>query len=274
MSIKTLLQGDVAAYFRDNADTPDTLWVFQHIPKTAGSSFRTEIARKLRPQANVALNGMGGRKFATVQSALDTFLGELRETPFRFASGHLSRPQIEAIQAAHPRVRLVTMLRDPVERVISDFRYQRTPKHAGHEQFIERFPSFESYLESPLSHNRQFEFLRRGPEADTAAVIADLESHYAFVGLTEMYPLARHLLLALIGIEDAQPPETRNRTEARAENEIPGLDALRPRIRELNAQDEAIYEHFRAGLRAQREPLQKFLRQRRAAGRRPAKAAV
>lgn len=264
MSIGLLLNGDVAGYFRENADAPGLLWVFQHIPKTAGSSFRTEIARKLRPQANVAINGMGGRHFSSVQGALDAFLEELPQRRFRFASGHLNRRQVASIQAVCTRpVRLATMLRRPVDRVISDYRYQRTPKHGGHEKFIAQFPDLGSYLESRISQNRMYEYLKADRDASVDGVIADLESNYAFVGLTEMYPLARHLLFALLGIEQAPVPEARNRTQANAENEIPDLDRLLPRIRELNAADEAIYSHFLTRYRQQRQAVLEFLRDRR-----------
>lgn len=263
MSIGQLLNGDVAGYFHENADVPGILWVFQHIPKTAGSSFRTEIARKLRPQANIAINGMGGRHFSSVQEALDTFLDELPKRKFRFASGHLNRRQIATIQTCGRQVRLATMLRKPVDRVISDFRYQRTPKHGGHEKFIAQFHDFESYLESRNSQNRMFEYLKADRGASVDSVIADLEANYAFVGLTEMYPLARHLLFALLGIEQPPSPEARNRTQASPENEIPNLDALRKRIRQLNAEDEAIYSHFQARYRTHREAMLQFLRERR-----------
>ncbi|MGQ0619785.1 MAG: hypothetical protein ACT4QA_07665 [Panacagrimonas sp.] len=263
MSIGLLLNGDVASYFRENADVPGVLWVFQHIPKTAGSSFRTEIARRLRPQANVAVNGMGGRHFSSVQEALDTFLDELPRRKFRFASGHLNRRQIASIETCGRPVRLATMLRKPVDRVISDFRYQRTPKHAGHQKFIAQFPDFESYLESRSSQNRMFEYLRTGSASSADSVIADLEANYTFVGLTEMYPLARHLLFTLLGIEQTPAPESRNRTQASSDNEIPNLDTLRERISRLNADDEAIYSHFLGRYRENREAIVQFLRDRR-----------
>lgn len=259
MSISQLLNGDVAAYFHANADTPGLLWVFQHIPKTAGSSFRAEIARQMRPQANVAINGMGGRQFASVQAALDAFLKELPQRRFRFASGHLQRRQIASIEHSGASTRVLTMLRNPVERVISDYRYQRTPKHAGHERFRAQYPDFESYLESRGSRNRMFEFLRREAAADVESVIADLEANYSFVGLTEMYPLSRRILFRLMGIAYGPVPEARNRTQASADNEIPGLDALRPRIRALNELDEAIYSHFLVRYRARREAILQWL---------------
>ncbi|HEX4871150.1 MAG TPA: hypothetical protein VFV27_02450 [Nevskiaceae bacterium] len=256
MAVETLLAGDIAGYFERNADQPGVLWLFLHIPKTAGTSFRAEIAERLKPQANICV----GAGYDTVQQALEAFLQPRPGKPVRFASGHLRRPQAEAVMASRAEVRLITMLRSPVTRVVSDYRYQRTPKHPGSAEFRERFPDFPSYLRWPGSQNRVFEFLKRGPTDRVADVIEDLESRYAFVGLTEMYGLSRRMLFQLLGL--GRPPEVqrRNTTEDREDNRIEDLESLLPELRALNDKDLQIYRHFAERLRARREAIVDYLR--------------
>jgi len=42
-----------AAYIDAGRDRPDSLWFFLHVPKTAGSSFREELASRLQPDVNI-----------------------------------------------------------------------------------------------------------------------------------------------------------------------------------------------------------------------------
>ena len=60
------------------------------------------------------------------------------------------------------KLKLITMLRDPAVRMISDYRYQTTPAHPVHREFVERFPTFEDYLATEWTRNRMFRFLRPG----------------------------------------------------------------------------------------------------------------
>lgn len=262
MPLVKLLNDDCAGYFADNADAPDALWLFLHIPKTAGTSFRAELAKRLRPNANICRNEGGSARlpsFPSVQAALDHFLAQqLPAGQVRFASGHLTRSQVDTIAARHPRPRLITMLRDPETRVVSDYRYQRTPKHPGHRQFIERYPTLESYVRSAASQDKMFEFLRRGPDDRAEDVIADLEANFAFVGLTEMYALSRRILFRLLG---AVPPpaEEKNRTQALPENAVRELETVLPLIRETNLRDAAIFRHFRQVYRDRREAIRAYL---------------
>lgn len=256
MALAALNAGDIKGYLRANGDTPQATWLFLHIPKTAGSSFRSELARRLLPEANITVNYADDLRPHNVKmdEAIERFCARAQREPVRFASGHLLRPMMARIEARLPETRLVTMLRDPVARVVSDFRYQRTPQHPPYRAFIERFPRFEDYLEARESQNKMTEFLRRAPDQSVAEIIDDIERSFAFVGITELYPLSFKLLMALLGDHSA-PTVYERRTEDSDENRIDNLDALTPRIREVNRVDMAIYKHFRTRLERQREAI-------------------
>lgn len=86
--------------------------VFVHIPKTAGTSFRTALCRgfaedKVSP--------------AFAASAI-TEDDRTRLAAYRVVSGHISMTDV---QRCFPQARLLTILRDPVDRCLSWYYYAR-----------------------------------------------------------------------------------------------------------------------------------------------------
>ncbi|HEX4872250.1 MAG TPA: sulfotransferase domain-containing protein [Nevskiaceae bacterium] len=256
MSVHLLLEGRWPDYLAEAADDPSALWLFLHIPKTAGSSFRAELANRLKPEANIAVDYTEAERpfHERLQAAVDGFRQAHAEQRHRFASGHIQAHHAAQIAADEPRLRLITMLRDPVARVVSDYRYQRTPAHPPHRSFIEQYPDFASYVRSPASQNLIHHYLRRSPEDSAEQVIEQVERDFTFVGITEMYYLSCRILFRLLGINE--PPSVyERRTEASEANQIDDLEALTAEIRALNDKDLTIYRHFHTRLKAQRTAL-------------------
>lgn len=228
----------------------EALWLFLHIPKTAGSSFRSALAARLKPEHNINIANLRGvrRRAGAFAQAIDEFLALDKEQRFVFASGHLVMPEIVRIQESLGRpVRLLTMLRDPVQRVISDYRYQRTPAHPAHEAFCAAFPTLESFVDSHRSQNKMFRYLALPGETVEAAT-ARIERDFSLVGLVEMYPLSVKLCSQLIG---PRFPATvsLNVTQNTGDNGVALSDELLDRIRRLNRKDQRLWDHFRKRLR-------------------------
>lgn len=243
--------GAWAQYLRDHADQPGRLWLFQHLPKTAGSSFRQELAEVLHPSANIHADHHDLQRPAldSLNEANQRFIAELPTRGYRFASGHLRQPQVEAIVAAWPNTVVFTMLREPVARMISDYRYMRTPAHPSHQQVIARYPRLEEYLAQPATHNKMFRFLRAHPRETVDELIARLESRYLLVGTQAHYDLCCTLLLRLLGRPRRQQVHNR-RTEDLASNQIPNLSELMPQLLAANQHDLRLYQHFASKLDA------------------------
>lgn len=224
----------------------DPLWLFLHIPKTAGSSFRTTLARHLQPDCNINIEGRRGtkRRHVAFAEAIDEFLALDKDKHFVFASGHINMAEAMRIQRNLGRpVRLLTMLREPVQRVISDYRYQLTPAHPTHERFRTAFPTLESFAESPRSQNKMLRYLAL-PGEPVDVTIARLEQDFGLVGLVEMYALTMRLCSELIGGNFA-PDTSLNVTQATSGNEIAVGKKLLDRTRQLNEKDERLWLHFR-----------------------------
>jgi hypothetical protein len=151
-------------------------------------------------------------------------------------------------------LRLMTMLRDPVKRVVSDYRYQRTPLHPQHLEFIKTFPTFESYFRSPWARNRMFQFLRPSEDASLDDCIRFVVDRFAFVGIVEMYALSFRLVTRLMGAERSHSSHER-KTPDSGDNEIELTSDLIAKLRKLNAADVALYEYFHAVM----VPLRQFV---------------
>lgn len=260
MPVKDFDRLPLAAYIDANrADNrADGFTLFQHIPKTAGSSLTGEMARHIRDYRNIFLtDATPGAGFeARMTARVEQFVtGEL-PAGYRCASGHLHREHVERILAARPDAFLFTFLREPVARFVSDYRYQCTPMHPGHEAFRARFPTIEDYLEAREGNKmtrfmlgRDVALTRRVPFEDA---LAWAEETFHFVGIQDNYPLSFGILMRLHGLA-ARPSHRKRVNEANAGGAGDITPELRARIEERNELDARLFAHFRAKLLAHKD---------------------
>ena len=246
-----------AAYIDAGRDRPDSLWFFLHVPKTAGSSFREELASRLQPDVNIFItyDDPTVTHDALLDRAMCKFLDPANGAWPRFASGHLYRSHIERLRHVRPDVKLITMLRDPVARLISDYRYQRTPAHPPYRQFIEAFPDFASYLACKPEQNKMHHYLSRYPGQPVDEVIDEVEREFTFVGTQEAYEFSCRALFALLGRMEA-PTIYARKTEDNTDNQVDGTAVLREEIEAANALDVKIYRHFSDRLESLRQAIE------------------
>ena len=255
--MELLFAGRIEDYLREAAIDADPC-IFVHVPKTAGTSLRSEIAGFLQPDVNIVVdyNDTSRSFHDRIDDAVTRFLARSATQPVRFASGHILDRHVTRIRARFPGARFVTFLRSPVERVVSDYRYQRSTRHPVHRDFIAAVPSLDAYLDIGPEQNKMAqhlvppELVARG---DVAACIDHVMRGYAFVGIQEMYPISFRLLTTLLG----QPMWPRVRENVNNENEADRRvtpEQIR-RIRDANALDAALYDHFAGGLAAVRDRL-------------------
>lgn len=250
----------------------DAFWFFLHIPKTAGSSFSTELATRLRPYRNIHVDY--SRHDLSHNEKLDLavseFVGHPRRDRFRSASGHVPLHRLQPVREAIPKTRIVTILRAPEARVISDYRYQRTPMHPGHESFKKTFPTLESYVESEVSHDKMAHFVGGGDDVDVETLLRRADEDFAFIGLLEMYPMSFNIIFSLMGIDGKAPAEHKRRTPDTPETRVEMTPELAARIEALNATDMALYRHVRRRLVKHRDAWKAVRRERAVAARRAA----
>lgn len=254
-----LLQRDFDGYFGGLADTQDDFWFFLHIPKTAGSSFWSEFNERLQPTLNIEINfSPEVPPEVSRRQGIDELLAARETQGVRAARAHVMCCDLEPLLRSIPRARLVTMLRSPVERMISDFRYSRTPAHPPYLRVIAKYPTLEDYVEDPNQQDKMVRYLQREKDEPISAIRDRLLEQFAFVGFAEFYPICRRVVGRLLG--NGKGPTRRLRaTESRPENEVQLDAALRRRIERLNERDQELFVLLSDAFRPIRGPLRSWL---------------
>lgn len=170
------------------------LLIFSHIPKTGGLTMRRIIDHHFRP----------GHIFKYPPHPKAKKLKKLKKSdtaPIRCVYGHC---RFGVHRYFHQPFKYITMLRDPVSRIISAYYFIRSsPSNKMHKKVSKM--SFEDFVfsqsqedYSPLS-NHQTRFISGKNEPDLGLAKQNLKNHYAFVGITEMYPESVFLLNRTMG---------------------------------------------------------------------------
>ncbi|MCC5974352.1 MAG: sulfotransferase family 2 domain-containing protein [Rubellimicrobium sp.] len=222
--------------------------VLIHIPKTAGSTLRATLAQALFHEGGInrKLIGIdeiqpGKPYFDGLAEAAAQRLPELFADGLQVMSGHFRyRDILPVLGAERHRIRLITFLRDPIRRALSDYVYSSSPIHPGHSSFRKSYPTFEAYARNPGEMNKQVDYLRPFEDAPLALTIDNALKNIDFVGLTEHFDSdARQLLEALGARYERQAPENRSPDSRGLEA---AMEAHRSMLEEILAPEIALYD--------------------------------
>lgn len=266
MTLDLLFAGRFAEWLAAAPRPP--LWLFVHVPKTAGSSLAADLAPQIGPYSSIHIDHVdrslpGPARF---DLAVAAFLARREDAGTRFASGHVLWRHAAQITAAVPDAQLFTMLRDPIGRLVSDYLYQRSSMHPLWREMRAKAPDFAAFLDLPGPGNRAARHLVPAPiiaDGDGPAAIAHVRAHFAFVGVQDRYPLSFRALTALFG--QARAPASRKRVNDESPEDKAAVlatledPALRARALALNAVDAALWAHFSAEWARIDAPLNAFL---------------
>lgn len=229
------------AYAKAHEDF-DGLWIFQHVPKTAGSSITVALSSHAAPYTNIAADRQAATPFRKQYRELSATTPLERDgKPMRSVSGHLWKADVDVLLGRDPDARLFTFVRDPVRRVISDYRYSRTPAHAQWQEQIKAYPDLDSYIEdSPAVKNKTVFFLTGERDGDAAEVVPWIMARFDYIGLLEEMEMSHTILARLLRMGEAQA-EHRRSTEALPQNAETPTPAQLSRIRKMNDLDLALF---------------------------------
>lgn len=240
MAFSDLRPGAVADFVR-RAREGRSAWFLHHIPKTAGSSLADEFAANLPPYRNLAV--AYGSELGSTTEAMDAAVEQFLALPpdaWRSASGHVLAHQAARIREMRPDVGFVTFLRHPVGRMVSEYRYCRTPEHPPWLAFSERYPTIESFVADPREANKMSFYLFGARDLPEAEAVERLFAQYDLVGLQERYPLSFNLMSRMMW--GGSSPVARSRsTPDTAGNAVVLTPELQERILAVNQLDLALY---------------------------------
>jgi hypothetical protein len=223
--------------------------IFVHIPKAAGSTLQEIIVRHYQ--------GCRGFRFTGDAERLEAFrsLSQEDRDSFDLLQGHVHFGVHELL--TRPAT-YITMLRDPVDRVVSHFHFvTANPDHYLHRQLGGM--TLRDYAVTRASHeldNDQVRWLCAADHFDvpvgrvSRAMVEEakwnLANAFEAIGLMERFDESLRCLSAAFGWRDTEPPAKRNANRHRPSlSDVPQetLDA----IRRINRYDVELYE-FAAGL--------------------------
>lgn len=203
-----------------------------HIPKTAGTSFRNTLKTVYGEQQVVRLD------IDLVHSVLkineQSFEEKRLHKKHQVIHGHFSPTLLKAHFKIEPDIPFITWLRNPVDRVISNYYYlekrlkeelNETGKGLNILSKMQR--SLIEYAGAEANRNRMSKFLAGKPLKE-----------FLFVGLTEYYSEDLVDLSSALGWEDFK--ELRHNVTGTDYSIVP--QDVRDEIKKLNKEDEALYQ--------------------------------
>jgi hypothetical protein len=227
--------------------------IFLHIPKAGGTTL-AHVARRQYPatrQRDIIGNHIPG--VVPRERSYEHFVHDLPAHAKRhlvYVRGHVPFGLHETL--GRPAV-YVTMLRDPVDRLVSYYHYMmRTPHHYLHAEATRRGLSLADFAASDLTDeltNHQTKLLAGhmsldGVTADEAmleAAQAHLDAHFAVVGLTERFDASLVLMKRRLGWGDIT---YRRANVGRYRTRRPDPDPdVRATLAERNALDQRLYAY-------------------------------
>ena len=234
------------------ATNPEALWFFLHIPKTAGTSMSSELDRLRPPYVNISVDYE--RSDVSHDVAVKQAVAQFAATQIgsaRAASGHIPLTVLDEVVGQRPGLKLFTLLRDPVARVVSDYTYQTTPAHPPFEAFKKRFPSIEDYVLAPTEQNKMVSFLSPGSNGQSGQsfdqIYKQIEQRFTFIGVTELYDMSFNIITRLMG-KPAHSEERRRATSAEAKARVTLSPSLVTLIRQANNLDQQLYDRVAGAL--------------------------
>ena len=217
--------------------------VFTHIPKTAGTTINVGLRQVFADAAVFHLQRLEKDELRTLAAdrGIQAYAGHL---PFCQAAPAF------AGSGRHPA--FITVLRDPMERVLSAYSYAKgTPGERWHDLAsrldIDAFIAHMKKREPQFLVGKQCRFLCPKGQADADSAFGSLKENFALVGLQQDLGSFFHGIERLTGRQLPQP-KRRNQSADRVQVESLSADTLKT-LGQTMAADLQLYERTLAWLK-------------------------
>lgn len=218
--------------------------LFSHVPKTAGTSLRS-LAQAHTPDVVFAYEGqlaLGNPDLA--------FMQRFRAGSMpRLVMGHFSYG-VHRLLGIAPRY--VTVLRDPIERIVSLYRYQKTLPSSPFAEHFRQGMSLKDFVQSGITEqtNNHMARICAGIPPDAGLVLRDswllgcalhnVRRHYVLVGRQDNLNEFLRAFAGMLGWPPLAMPHE-NRTVGPPVHVDPATDAV---LRDYNALDLELFDRL------------------------------
>lgn len=206
--------------------------IVTHVAKTGGTSFRDYLRRSFGGRLYLDYKKYRTTEVPRWRRLLGQLLRQPQGLPWGVACimGHFQATKYDAV---FPQARHAIWLREPVQRVVSHYQYYvRLPNgpHPMCRLLHERGLSLTDFAQLEQTRNMQ-----------TRVVHGKPMSGFAFVGLTEHFPLGLQLFARIFNCPEPAGVPLINRNPERRGTSYQLSPGERELIRRCNDQDEALY---------------------------------
>lgn len=204
-----------------------------HIPKTAGTSFRANLLHVYGKKGVARFDILKGKIWLDEKE----FTGDVLPAHIRVIHGHFVYAELASRLNITPQMKKITWLREPVERVVSNYFYladmmkyymQEEKHHINVLSKMQR--TLEEYAADPLNRNRMSSFL-------TGISLNEFD----FVGQIEHFSMHLQQLSNQLGWKQHTQVVHNNATSVSMERKDLS-EELRERIAAWNSEDVQLYE--------------------------------
>lgn len=155
---------------------------FINVPMTAGGAVIGALRDVFDRTRQIGAGALNGDLKAEWQAALEARAatkGRLRQAlvgPLRFK-------RLSEVVTGASEVQFASFIRNPADRLFSDYVAQSAHEHPDHEAFLAEFPTFEDYVERAPANPQLSQLV--GKAGDVAEKLERLASTYSFLGVSE-----------------------------------------------------------------------------------------
>ncbi len=223
-----------------NNEFQNKLIVHVHIPKTAGTSFLS-LVRKYYSEDDINVIG-----WEDIHNNFDKYLLEWdKGKECKFLTGHFRNYDFSKFDKRNVDYRVITFLRNPIDRLISEYRYMCTEAHPIHKEFLQEHPTFESFALSDMVIPNSLSTILVGHFNSVYDVIDRMQERYLFVGLSEYYHLYAKVLFDGLSIP-YQIEERKNITKSTDKNKFDIEYRLYQKLTNIHSIDMQLYEYLQS----------------------------